>query len=78
MAQIPNDALALLSDNNGSPLRYRYSEDPALHAPVVERGDGFIRFDNNITVDQSACYLGAIVSANRSIIYWENDTEPLP
>lgn len=66
------------SQNNDTPLMYRQTEAAALIASVVERGDGYIRFANNLSSGRGACYLGAILSADRQTVYWVNNTRPLP
>lgn len=76
---VPDDAIAIISYENDNPLEYL--DDTGLSHYLVlsdktdnsmkATGNGSYSFPRNV-------YLGALVSADRSEIYWVNETKPLP
>lgn len=76
---IPTDAVGVLSSDNARPLMHRDVTDASL-VMNVESVDTC-----NLTLSQDsphqhslARYLGAILSADRQTVLWENTTQPLP
>lgn len=68
-----------MSQYNDRPLENIDSQNPMLILKIIERSEGTMRLkaDSGQTAG-AARYLGAIVSEDREIIYWVNETEPLP
>ena len=76
---IPQDAVGLLSDNNDLPDVYRYSSAEWNVAQVVVADDFHMKITQSVAHDQvKNTYLGVIVSNDRRIVYWKNNTKPLP
>lgn len=76
---LPDDAVITLSSNNDLPQEYRYSTGTVNVAEIIEKSS--TRLLVKTTYDSpygSAKYVGAIVSNDRSVLYWENTTRPLP
>lgn len=78
-ALIPSDAIGVLSDDNDRPLMNRNSQRASDMVSVAQL-DGM-----RMTLTQAGehthanrMYLGAILSADRQTVYWENTTRPLP
>lgn len=76
---IPQDAVGLYSSSNTIPLMYKDStaEGAMYRINVID--------DSHLTAtavspqtSHGNNYLGGIVSADRSTVYWVNDTQPLP
>lgn len=75
---LPADCVAIPSDRNNNPLASRYSEGPNVVMQMVERTQTRVRFTAQNATAHAACYIGAILSADRETIYWVNETNPLP
>lgn len=77
--RIPSDAVGIIAYVNGTPLAerdtnilknmYRISSQSSTSLTLVNRGTD---------PHYQPTYLGAIVSADRSIVYWVNTSNPLP
>lgn len=75
---IPNDAIGLPATNNDEPLQFLLTTDTHLVAQIVSYSDTSIRFVASGDSSHNALYLGCIVSADRSVVYWVNESRPLP
>lgn len=76
---IPDDAVFVLARNNTDPLEFRYTESDATFGVIGSHTDTEINCETNVTAPHSiSTYLGAILSADRSVIYWVNNTKPIP
>lgn len=76
---IPNDAVAIMSDDNTNPTVYIGTQNVNIILPIVDRSYGRIRFAGDVAITHgSPWYLGIIVSADRQTIYWTNNTQPMP
>lgn len=77
--EIPNDAVAVVATNNEEPLQFRYSTSAGnvMHVAQKTNTAMLIQYDELQTTG-NAVYLGAILSRDRSTIYWVNKTKPLP
>lgn len=76
---IPDDAVFVGSNVNADPLSYRNTQDPRDYGTIVERNSTSITFiAQQSDVASTAWYLGAILSADRSEVFWVNNTRPLP
>lgn len=76
---LPDDAIGLLSDNNNNPIKY-IDDDRKFHLfSIKEKNERRIVMAQQTTGAHTFnSYLGAIVSADRKTIYWENTTRPMP
>lgn len=76
---IPSDAVGLYARYNDNPLEFRYSLSPSLLYSITEKTNEAMSLEsNNSETTHGKNYLGAIVSNDRSTIYWVNNTKPLP
>lgn len=68
-----------MSEDNNNPLENRLGSDPWKIMQIQFKSNNVIEFEHGEphTLEQSY-YLGAILSADRTIVYWVNDTKPLP
>ena len=76
---IPYDAIGIYANDNVNPLLFRYSTSNDVVYAITERTDNFIKLQ---AIEPSEShgnnYLGAIVSKDRSIVYWTNTSKPIP
>lgn len=78
-SSIPADAVGIIAYDNDQRFSFRNTTDPRLLFDITEVNE----FDIVLQQRQEGAhstdtYLGAILSADRSIVYWENTTRPLP
>lgn len=76
---IPSDAIGVLSDDNERPLMNRNTQR-ASDMVAVGQINGYMMTLTQAEEHTHAnrMYLGAILSADRQTVYWENTTRPLP
>lgn len=73
---IPEDVIGIGAINNDEPLAYLQA---GTALSVISRTESSIEISQGVTISHGApTYLGALVSSDRSIIYWVNNTRPLP
>ena len=78
-AQIPNNAVGLYAVSNDDPLASRYGDVDWYFYDIVENTGTSMRLvSRNAFGHAVANYLGGIVSADRQIVYWVNNSRPLP
>ena len=76
---IPDDAIGVLASENDTPLENRYSNVDMNLYNILEKSNNSIRLSAREAAGHAKdCYLGAIVSSDRSIVYWTNTSRPLP
>lgn len=75
---IPINAIGLPATNNDEPLQFLNTTDTHLVAQIVSHSDASISFAASGASSHNALYLGCIVSADRSVVYWINESRPLP
>ena len=76
---IPSDAVAIIAIRNENPLEYLHTLDHWASMAIEAKEDDSISFRFSEAFSfANPLYIGAIVSADRSQIYWVNNTEPLP
>lgn len=76
---IPSDAVAIIANDNDAPLRFRYSKEVWASLGLVSKDDSNMSFEfAEPHVFSAQVYIGAIVSADRTQLYWLNNTKPLP
>lgn len=76
---IPSDAVGILAWSNSDPLEYLNTTVESRLYEIVEKSETWMRVSQKQESTHSGTsYLGAIVSADRSIVYWVNETRPLP
>lgn len=78
-ASIPSDAIAILSPRNSDPLYYRFVMDSDVSCILEMKTGTEMRFVQTTEHSHNyPLYLGAILSPDRSVVYWENTSHPLP
>ena len=76
---IPNDCLGIMSYDNSDPLFLKDTDIAAYICTVEEKTDGRIFFTaDGIHQYSLQGYLGCIVSNDRQVVYWVNDSKPMP
>lgn len=79
MDLVPADAIVVFSEDNGDPLKNRYTSDQWWLGRIASVSESLITTTQAATHEVSQrFYLGAIVSSDRETIYWVNNTRPLP
>ena len=70
---IPNNAVAVI-DTPTDPLGNRYSDDPSAVMNIVRKTDTSMEFSTSDVYTYGIGHsLGAILSANRNIVYWAKE-----
>lgn len=79
LSQVPLGSIGVLSTDNERPLMNRNSSRGSLltYVDVVSANHMTLHPDGEYTRTDKV-YLGAILSADRQTVYWENTTRPLP
>lgn len=76
---LPDSAVGVLAYDNDNPLEMRDTQLASQLFDIVEKTDTQVRFvARTLTNHPRSSYFGGIVSADRSVVYWENNTKPLP
>lgn len=76
---LPRNAVGIMASENDNPKRLRYTQLGQLILDITEQSSTQVRLvPRVITTHDFGMYLGMIVSADRSVIYWVNNTKPLP
>lgn len=76
---IPADAIGIHSGNNDNPLQYRYDREPYRVYTITEQSaESLTLVPQEVVTLGADVYLSAIVSPDGEIVYWQNDTRPLP
>lgn len=76
---IPNNAIGLYANDNDKPLLFRYSLADNTIYKISRKTNKLISFQAVApSTTHGDNYLGAIVSEDRNIIYWINNTKPIP
>lgn len=77
--QIPSDAVGILAMSNGNPLELIDTTREDWLFDISEKTSSVLVMpQRQMRAHGAPTYLGAIVSADRRIVYWRNDTRPLP
>lgn len=76
---IPAGAVGRLSYSNNNPQAYK-EDDTGIHSYSIEvvSNNEIIARKNSPTYTVGDTYLGCICSADGSVVYWTNETKPLP
>lgn len=74
---VPRSALAVEAIDNERPLQYRYDNRPIVLFDLEIISDSLMRVTARINAARSTNYLGCILTKDRSIVIWENNTKPL-
>lgn len=76
---IPQDAIGILARFNDNPLGLLEDTQSYVALDITSLSpDSMVLEHPEVHTMSFATYLGAIVSADRSIVYWVNNTKPLP
>ena len=75
---IPEDALGILARSNDDPLEFRYLNNSSdLYSITSKSSTEMILVQQNTAQHSVDTYLGAIVSNDRNVVYWVNNSKPL-
>ena len=77
---LPEGLIAVLSNDNDNPLKYRFTASSVYILDAVVVNDNTMHLDAGSVhryTTGSNYYVGAILDSNRSIV-WQNDSKPLP
>lgn len=76
---IPDDAVFVVASNNNAQLYRRYTTNEFYYGVIGPHSDTEIRSaPAGYSSHNFPSYVGAILSADRSIVYWVNYSRPLP
>ena len=76
---LPDDAVGILAIDNANPLQFIDNMSRNLTFDIVSKDDVSMRLVQQQTAAHSVpSYLGAIVSSDRTKVYWTNTSAPLP
>ena len=76
---IPDDAVGTISAHNDDPLESRNSSTPTQIFEITAKSDTEMVISQATAASHRVpTYVGAILSKDRNIVFWENDTAPLP
>lgn len=76
---IPDDAIGVYANNNNDPSSFVDRDDDSFFFDIVSKSSTFMVLQAKAAVEHAANnYLGTIVSADKSTVYWVNETRPLP
>lgn len=69
----------MLATDNDAPLAGRDTTSPYYYGDVEVRSAEEVSLrTKSLSSHQFPTYVGAILSADRSVVYWVNETRPLP
>lgn len=74
---IPNDAIGIMSTENDNPTAHLNAETSDYDFELTLKSSYSMTFERTARYLPNS-YLGCIASADRSIVYWVNDTRPIP
>ena len=74
-----NGALGKISYDNDAPLSFRYDNQDThtFDVEVISNTEAVLRY-RQTAAPSPYNYLGCIVSFDGSVVYWVNETRPLP
>lgn len=75
---LPDDVVAVPSTFNDIPLANRDTTNPDVYMTIESRTPTEIVFSAAGTTYHGMAYIGGILSNDRTEVYWENTTRPLP
>ena len=77
--QIPDNAIGIIASDNDNPTENIDTSDANFEFRIKEKASNVITFEHiGPSLFSRNYYLGVIVSADRQVVYWVNDTKPLP
>lgn len=76
LSNIPSNAVGVWATDNNDPLASRETPYPMT---ILEKNDELLVIGQSYDSSHATpFYLGAILSPDRQVVYWINDTKPLP
>lgn len=76
---IQADAVGILSSDNDNPLMFNNNHTSSVTYRIVNQSDNSLTLEQNLHfAHNTPTYLGALVSQDGAVVYWVNDTRPLP
>lgn len=76
--QIPDGAIGFLGTQNAHPTNHIGSDLTQWQVPIVSKTATEIVLEQDRSYTLGMSFLGCIASLDGSVIYWINDTSPLP
>lgn len=77
--RLPDDAIGVMALSNNNPLQFRYSVEATQTFKIDAKTSKTLEMSQiTASAHDKSVYLGAILSADHEIIYWINNTNPLP
>lgn len=77
--RIQDGSIGIYATSNDDPLAKRYSMNNNDLFDIVNKSDTTMRVEARVQQSHSSNnFLGALVSQDREIVYWVNNTRPLP
>ena len=76
---VPDNAVGIYSVNNDNPLENRFNVSPTRSYSIEEKSYDRMTLKRRSTEPiAGTIYLGGIISPDGSVVYWVNNTKPLP
>ena len=75
---LPSDTVGVQMHSNDDPLANRYEPVDVNLMHIVERSSTRILVRAYRHWEHIQCSIGALLSNDRSVVYWVNETRPLP
>ena len=76
---LPSNIVGVRSNDNNDPLVQRYSTaDTQVYHVESKTDNELVLALSVVSMPQAPAYFGALLSNDRSTIYWLNETQPLP
>lgn len=76
---LPDDTIGVPMEDNNAPLAYRDTTSRYYLMRIVEKSPNRLVMQADAEVQHDAALsIGGILSADRTAVYWVNDTNPIP
>lgn len=75
---LPLDVVGVPMISNDNPLQFRNDQSAEVVMRLAERSPNRIVMRAERAWNHTTATIGALLSSDRSIVYWVNDTNPLP
>lgn len=75
---LPNDIVGVPMVSNDNPLQFRNATSGVSMMTIAERSNNRLVMRAATPYNHEAASIGALLSNDRTIVYWVNDTNPIP
>lgn len=75
---LPNDMVGVPMTSNENPLQFRNAASRESMMTIAERSNTRLVMKAAAPYNHVAASIGALLSNDRTIVYWVNDTNPIP